>query len=805
MTLEDQRIVKIDANYILDSTPKISEQDVIAMSADDMDSKDILKNPVLHSQVTWTDTQLVGAVILTLSIPSIFEDLTNFHRLILQIYTYFKPVVRIHFQMNSTKFHLGKLIAFYDPFKAMADDVSTQPEKYVNVYSATGQPNVILDAGFNNSGVLEIPFDHILSYLTTNSVERSPQMGVVRLMVLNQMAVAEGTPPNISVNVLVSCGDLSIKVPIVPHETNLAQFQSKTLEHGVDTIKGGVGTVWNLITGNFSKSAESLSKGSASLGKLLKEFDLDKPADPLAKVGNCLATVAPLAHMQGVDPSVRLAATPMGGYLDTTFSSAPPGEMLIPNIIKTKMMTRQGTWADSAAPGTLLSSFRVGPAFNLPAAPGYTPTATHDFVVSTFLSYFSNFFEFWHGSITYRFDFAATQFHSGRILAVFMPNSSTTLIAPDILDLQHLTNFPSYIFDLMENRTFEVTIPYVSSTPRKRCVNADEPTQDDYDELAIGTLNLYVYTALNHPDNVVGTIPYNTYVGAGDDFRYEVPRILDTVYFPNDSFTEMAAFQSGILPTRTEDAGGDTMICRGSNLVSLKSHFDEEILDVRDLARRFTVATPVEIAMELNTNRVSPLSNQYTGQLTIPCRPNLTAFSLSHTYNVNPGIRNFAIAMAKIFTFWSGSMRFKILPYTDRTIPMIVRSAYLFNRTETSEMIANPIRAARYTQSDTGYPVHLINTSQDVAMEVELPFYSYYNQCLCNQSYSGTGNFDEQVYQTGILNTVFTTYDISNLPTTSGETPTPVMGAAVYSAIGDDFKYRYLVSPPICVYRIPGT
>lgn len=820
-TLEDQRITKVEEGYIVKTTQSLTDMDLFAMPSADVNHTDLLKTPLLLSTLEWTTGQAVGDNLYTAYIPQVFELIPNFHQLMLTTYTYLKPTVNIHIQMNSTKFHLGKLIAFYDPMESMQVSTVGEPKRLVNVFSATGQPNAILDAGYNNSVTIKVPFEHILSFLTTNSQERSPQMGVVRLNVLNELAVAAGTSPQISVNILVSCSDVTLNLPIMPHTievaSKVARFESKDiksskpglLDSGIGVVKSGAGAIWNVMSGNWSKAADSGSSALKGVGDILRGFDMDKPAIPTVKTTNFLATVSPLAHMQGLDTSVRLAATPMGGYLMDTFSAAPVEEMNITEIAKTKMMFSQINWADTALPGTLLTTLTVAPCnISAPApasyaATGYTPR------IPSFIAYLSSFFEFWHGSISYRLDFAATQFHSGRLIAVFFPNSSTTPINP--LDLSQLMCNPYVIFDLMEDRSFEFTVPYVSSTTRKRNVRFTNPNFNTQDELAIGTIRIYVYTSLTHPDNVVGTIPINIYGGAGDDFRFEVPIIDEGTYISSDdrpvvtalkTETTLGRFESETLPLRTEDRGssGASALMKGSAQVSNAAHFGEEIVDVRDLARRYCFVQEAVPFMLANANTLAPQPQDYTAQLTVAVRP--SGFSVAGGEIVLPEVtmRNFASAMAELYTFWSGSMRWKFMPFTTRASPINIRGAYLINKTSSSDIVFNSVTAARYNYSDTGFPVHIQNLSQDSGFEVEVPFYSYYNQCLTQRPDSLIGNFDEQVYQTGVLNIVFTTYDPDTLPNDRNDPPNKVVPVTIFNAIGDDFKFRFLVSPPIVYY-----
>jgi len=131
-TLEDQRITKVEEGYIVSTPSILRETDLFAMPSEDVNHTDLLKTPLLLTTLAWDTSQTNSTNLYTVYIPQVFEIIPNFHQLMLQTYTYLKPTVNIHIQMNSTKFHLGKLIAFYDPMESMSTSISGSPKRYVN-------------------------------------------------------------------------------------------------------------------------------------------------------------------------------------------------------------------------------------------------------------------------------------------------------------------------------------------------------------------------------------------------------------------------------------------------------------------------------------------------------------------------------------------------------------------------------------------------------------------------------------------------------------------------------------------------
>ncbi len=797
-TYDNQRTVKVEDSYILPSQGTLNSQQLCNMPASTITSEDILKHPVLISTVTWDTTMVPGTEITGFTIPAIFATLDTFHTRMLEVYAYFKPKVCLRFMINSTKFHQGKLIAFYDPMESTVPS-GTVGKRPRNIWMASGQPNVILDAGYSNSGVIEIPFEHVLSYMTTNSTERAPQMGSVYLMVLNQLGASTGVSSSLQVQVMLSCNDVELHIPMMPHTIKLISDDApfvpeavpaatalkvkpsagirQVLDASWSSIKTVPSAFWNLFTGNWNGLGDNLNtfwedaKDRFEGG--FKMLGMDKPTTLDNKTQNMLSTTAPLPHMKGVDGSIRLAATPTGGYTKIGYSEANEGEMSIKQIIKTKMLLSQIPWSDAMSAGTLLQTFPVAPGICASVTPA-TPIAGYTTLQPTFLSYMSLAYEQWHGSINFRFDFAATQFHTGRILAVFIPNSSTTGYTND---LNHLTNNPSHLFDLHENKTFEVNIPFVSSTPRKNTSNPITAAFTVDDELSLGTLNLYVYTPLAVTNNVPSAITFNAYISAGDDFVFEVPRIRDDVYYTTDtnipSLGEFVPESIAALPLRSEDRNSPQTIIKGSGVTKVMTHYNEEIADVRDFARRYAdyrdlfltlSAEPTNILFYATANNETTLNSITKKSAQIPL-----------------------IFISSLFTFWSGALRYKFIPHMNRSQSLRASICNALGKTSSAPLLGTGVTS--FLQgAGKSYPYHIQNCAQDSGVEVEIPFYSFYNQFLVNTVQS-TGNFNDLIYGSGSIITQFETPDMTEFPSNE-------LNVTALVSAGDDFKLRFLVSPP---------
>lgn len=834
-TFVDERVVTEESPFIAPPSHSLAFGTSDSMSSMHIAALDVFRNPLLLSTTTWASTQVPGTEIASFSFPQVFEStliLSTIYSMLLQMYSYFKFEANIRVVINATKFHSGKLIVCYDPVQTTGS-----VEKPLNIYSASCLPNIIIDAADSNSGVIDIPFEHILSYMSTNSTEPAPQMGTVHLLVLNSLGAAAATPPSIQVNTFVYCTNVGLEVPIRPHRvtfTSLAEAPfvtegfmsalstaanmagsssssegggkfSNLVSKGVTGLQGvgGAisGTIDNLKTGNFSGMLSSIGDG---LKSALGIFNLDKPALPDVKIGNMLAPVAPLAHMKGVDTSVRLGPTNVGGYLESDFSSAPSDELAIPQIIRRPTLADQIPWLATQVEGTQIFKIPVHPGYcNYSSVPGKLPAA---FLLNpTYLSYLSTFYDQWKGSLNFRFDFASSQFHSGRLQFVFEPNSKLDPLIPPATTVQDFSNSPEVIFDLRENKTVSINIPYVSTTVRKFSRSgpfvADRLTTDEADLYMLGYLYINVLTPLVAPDNVAADISFNVYVSAGEDFSLHVPRIPIDFMFANDIarwpneppfVTESAA--SSDTPSRTTLVPDGHSIIKGTNKISLSDPYAEACADVRDLARRYCLKYTGGLPLV-------PTTRPSTGVQTYPRHEGYLMIDTSMSSGptgtgIGAGLvlnsRDFLYCMSRLYAFWTGSYRFKFIPSVSRTVPLRATGTYLISGLKTIPSDPTPFDV--FSGAYTGHPAHTTLCSQDVALELEVPYYSPYQQLLTHIHSLGDSNL--HTIKNGLLNVYLSTTDISQLPLDNAEPPRPVVDFDLYRAAGDDFMFRFLVSPP---------
>nr|USL85479.1 MAG: non-structural polyprotein [Avian associated picorna-like virus 8] len=753
MTFHDQRVVKQE-NALVDVNEIMLQDRSSTICSEPVDNLGILKQPLAVATFNWGTAQAAGSILNTIQVPFFLSSLPNYHQMILQMYTFLKFTARFEVKVNSTIFHQGKLIVWWDPMAMTTNSNATQvAEKERNVYRASGNPNVLVDAGNSNTGVIDIPFEHIVSCINSNSSETSQiPLGKLFITVLNPLNAGANVSPNVGVTVFFSAPDVELFVPTRPH----------TLQFGT------------------------------LIPNMLDKHDVDAKGK-----GNMLATVSPLAHMVGQDPSVRLGVHEFGMYEPGVISGASNNETDIKTIITKKMLFDIFTWSSATTANSILASYKVRPGItgsNL----GLRGGAGQNFVVETptFVSYMEKFFAQWRGSMVFRFDFTCSQIHSGRILCVFEPTTTPTPITKDVTVNQYSQN-PSIVFDLRESKTFTVLVPYTSNKHRLKTSDAYHTvTTDPYDErYCSGTLTLFILDPLVVTAATATTINVNAYASAGPDMQFFVPRMLSSKTLLGKDYViptgQLLANGKEIddVKTRSEDDVLGHPIMKGNQMLSKCDFYKEDITNVMELTKRYNKIVTAGIPFQSTYTGPDGLIQNY-GTFSISTTP--TPDVTTNSATIVSG-RSFLTMMSKLFVFWSGSLRYKFVNNVSRFQPCVMTAVYTVQTPLVGGDPTNPA-PAKTNVNPPSWPATTQNLAQDCSIEVEAPFNSVYSQHLCSTAGGYLPSTDAAIYNTGYVNIAILTTDEASFPANAqGVHAVPT---DVYQAGGNDLMFRYLIAPP---------
>lgn len=726
-------------------------------------AKQQLMKPVLIKQYVWDTSNAVGSQIAAFDFPQILSTVDSLMTRTLSMYALFRMSPVFRFQVNSTQFHQGQLIASFDPFSQATDDRPSgtgvlDPRPLFSRAYATGLPNVKLLASESEPVELRVPFIHPRNYLTTNSSGLFEILGRIRITVLNQLRVATGSTPSLTVSVWLYAEDASVHIPIRYHTLELPTLIPTSLMGNATMAVG------NVLTDVF-KSAFTNGKGLIS-----KTLSLDYPTSTVAD-RKTIQPVEPLSHGMGASRARRLALDPKSGHLDDEAFSPMSQDMDLLQIAQRPMLVDQLSWTTSASAGSLLSTRKVSPFQSFgTGSNGFQPS---------YLMYVSQAFMYWRGGITFDLEFVATRFHSGRLLIGFEPNAPGT--TPTFAELS--TSNPTVLVDLQQTSSVSFTVPYISPTPLK---NVSRTLTSDTDD-QIGVLYIMVQNTLAAASNVASSVDINVYARAASDFELYVPGGVNTTKYVwnttseevDEEFTLMPTSDTGIkLQTNRMDRSSETAnFSMGKSTISPRPRFGETF-SMSDLLKRYSFVDLLEQPLGRDQNIIeianSPImSKQLNGDRRLLYNSYLAYFS-------------------RLYSIWSGSIRYKFVTNAPRSIESDLSVRFVPFTNDDALVLNKPTQYYNLiSPSNSGLGQDFTVLSQDNCLEIELPFYSPFN---FHVTYQSIGDADLTYWELP--------YNAGRLYVGGNDGQATGLIASYWVAAGDDFRLGYLRPPPT-YYGLP--
>lgn len=267
------------------------------------------------------------------------------------------------------------------------------------------------------------------------------------------------------------------------------------------------------------------------------------------------------AHTDAEYTGTKISMTQDSGIEISPLGPVEEDEMNLNYILKRPTFYFPFDWKDDQVPGTVLyqdpmvpSSFFIYEENNV-IGQGTVRTYVH-----TLMSYVTQMFAYWRGSMRFTLNIAANKFYSGRLRAVYVPAAPLPNGA-DQFDAIYLagvyadrTSNYHQIIDVRDANTFTLIVPYVSSTHWR---HTDRTT-----DLTVPALFIFVETQLRRTATVADTITTWVSVSAGDDFAVAVPvmpddRILPwspgVMTVPKENTRENVVYQGITLPQTGDD------------------------------------------------------------------------------------------------------------------------------------------------------------------------------------------------------------------------------------------------------------
>jgi len=637
-------------------------------------------------------------------------------------YNLLRAKLRLKIVINGNGFQYGRAMVGYlpmDSYDKMSIFASLIPHDLTQLSQC---PHVFIDPTTSTGGELCLPY---FNHFNNSSIPfgNYRNLGRIYVRTINALKHANGAGDKCTVSIFAWAEDVQLNVltsvdapTLTPqssgsfnNNSDIAGAEDVTPQSGMES-KGKKNTMSKSTQGGKKSSYARQDGGAATAGKEIDEANstgmVSGPATSIAKAANALSVIpqiAPFAMATSkVAGAVGNAAKALGysrppitknpepyrptpaSQLATTNTPdtaikltvdekqeltidpgiaglGPADPMSIQNIASRESYLTKFNWDMGTAPETLLWNARVDPvqwvnsggsAYHFPA----TAMAALPF-------------EYWTGTLKFRFQIVCSAFHKGRLKFVY---------DPVFLDSNEYNTNYIEIVDIADTQDFTIEIGNGQATTLlQHALPGEDPVLEqhnvaplEYRPYGNGVIGVYIVNELTTPNSTVDNdIEVNVYISAGDDFE---------VFVPDDHFQKFVFKpQSGIEPqsgneivpesqdteepSAPEQSMSDILGPGIQNTQQINKVFaGETIVSFRTLLKRYNLWRREKTTFGGTTNftRISTSKNMfpfYRGNVSGA----VDVRYLNKPYNFVNTVMLHWVAAA--FSGWRGSIRYKLM------------------------------------------------------------------------------------------------------------------------------------------------
>lgn len=490
----------------------------------DCSLKEFLSRPVKISEYNWGTVQFSESV-------DPWNALFNNNRISNRISNYklFRGKVKVNIVINGNGFFYGKLMCSYLPFQMTDMQTSYSTLVPLNRIPMSQCPHVFLDPTTSQGAQLTLPFFYYADYVDLQNSDQIRNLGsllfyqIAPLKHANQNLAVSGE--SVTISVFASFEDVELFGPthknilgITPQSGTEDETVDKPISQVCTAVASSAKSLTQVpVIGKYALALETGARMTASVASAL---GFSKPADCVEPSKFTPRAVGNIGITNTTDSSMKLSTDIKQ---ETTIDSTVCGldgtdELTIANIAKKESFITTFQWSDLTAPESLLFNTYVTPI-------QFYRNLSPSNVYMTACCGASIPFEYWTGSITFKFQVISSAYHRGRLAIVYDPNSTTTPREDNVAYTE--------IVDIAETREFEITIGNYQEYQWMK-IGPDWYSYPSFSTSPLtmnhgwvnGTLSVFVLNKLTSPNSDVTLntdISVAVYVKAGDDFQLANP------------------------------------------------------------------------------------------------------------------------------------------------------------------------------------------------------------------------------------------------------------------------------------------
>jgi len=438
--------------------------------------------------------------------------------------------------INGSPLHYGRAILYYNPlhnYDKVGRSGGINPLPLQNLMNNSQKPHLWLNPTTSQGGDLELPF------LWHNNALDLPlgefdEMGTYDIVGVTPLRHANGGTTDVQISILAWATDVVLSGPTTCNVDGIAPQSDEYSNRAFSARATNVASIMNKmssapIIGPYARAtslAASAASAVASLFGFSKPLELERTI-VVPKTTNDMATSSGKedCHKLSLDSKQELTIDPRA------FGLSNKDEMEIANVASTESYLTTFTWTsgNSSPAGTILWNAIVDPAYHdiytatTPDIPRLTMTASCFAALP---------FQYWRGSIKYRFQVVCSALHKGRIRIVYDPEIEVTANDPTLITPEYNLGYQTVV-DISETKDFEITVGWgqPSSYRHNALFDGIGPmhaiTPLNYNSstntCGNGVIGVYVMNELTNPSSSVDDCYVVVSVAAGPDFEVAAP------------------------------------------------------------------------------------------------------------------------------------------------------------------------------------------------------------------------------------------------------------------------------------------
>ena len=741
--------------------------------------------------------------------PRVVNRISNFNNL--------RCKLHVRFLINGNGFHYGRLLASYSPLATVDDFLVDRGLSRLDNVAASQRPHIYLDPTNSQGGDMILPFFWPDNYLNI-PLQEWQRMGRISIRTLQNLKHANGASDISRISVFAWAEEVTLSIP-TSTEPGTLEPQSGEDEYGKGPISRPASIVARVMgkltnvpyIGSYARATEIAANavdGAATAFGYSRPNDISniQPYRP-AVMGNLANTNVPDSAVKlSMDCKQELTVDP------TTVGLSSTDEMTLCSIAGRESWLTSFTWSPDSSlnpPETALFAAQVTPL--IWASQNFGGVDEVHMPACCFAALpFVN----WRGSMKYRFQIVASNYHKGRLKVVYDPFLFSTN--------EYNTNY-THIIDIAEEKDFTIEIGWGSSLP---FLDVSPPLSWQFPRFgtapspfpllsgANGTIAVYVVNDLTVPSasSVADTIEINVFVSAGDDMTFRDPTAdLDRYnWFPEpqsgvelipqsgeESMTQMDK-EDTEEPSRPMQQTIEKKMAETVSQTDATDHvfFGESLVSIRSMLKRYNRHSSYinidEAGLRIARNVFSsfPFYSGYASNAVTPVNGGAEQYNFSHMTYLN--------YFTPAFKGWRGGMRWKLNPTVQSTgryaTHNVSRQSGVVSAYEESSVIlpTDPAELNRLLAIET-MPMlgggHASNSAANPCLEIEVPY-----QKRLRFSNARSANYTAP---TASITTINDTVNLRYETILSGNRNQSALIVEKFVGTGEDFSLFFFVGCPI--------